>query len=626
MIKTKNKDCGPFLKWAGGKTQLLVELEKLAPLEYDRYVEPFLGGGALFFHLQPKKAILADTNEELINCYRVVRDKVEELIEELKHYKNDEKFYYRIREKNLNLLTPIERAARLIYLNKTCYNGLYRVNKKGLFNVPFGRRKNPKLCDADKLRQASKALQKAKLVCDDYKNVIKHYVNEKDFIFFDPPYYPTGGHADFKRYTKEFFYEKNHVELRDVFGDLAKRRINSLLTNSNTEFVRKLFEKFDYKVVDVKRNISSKASTRNGQDVIVCSNGQLAKTPSYLSPKTNQFIKKFPGTRYMGSKYRVLSFIWENLKHLKFKTVLDAFSGSNCVSYMFKEKGKEIYSNDFMRFSYQFSLALIENNKYKLNEKDLKIVLDEKVKTDNFISNTFRGLYFKDEENLFLDKIRANIEKLDNKYKKALALSALSRACLKRRPRGIFTYTGERYNDGRRDMKLSLREHFLENVKAFNGAVFDNASNNRAFNKDIFDLDVKADLVYFDPPYYTPNSDNDYSRRYHFVEGLARQWKGLEIQEHTTTKKFKRYETPFYSKNTIYDAFDRLFKKFSKSIIVVSYSSNSLPDRSSLIKMLENYKSKVNVYQIQHLYSCGNQNHKIGNNANRVLEYVFVAQ
>ncbi len=224
-----------------------------------------------------------------------------------------------------------------------------------------------------------------------------------------------------------------------------------------------------------------------------------------------------------------------------------------------------------------------------------------------------------------MDSVRSNIEYIESPHKKSLALAALSRACMKRRARGIFTFIGDRYNDGRRDMRINLRQHFIENVNAFNAAVFDNGKKNVAMNQNVFELMTRTDLVYLDPPYLTPHSDNDYTRRYHFVEGLVRNWKGLEIQEHTITKKFLRYETPFISRDTIHQAFRDLFKQFEKSIIVLSYSSNSIPEKTDLVRMLKKFKKEVRVHQVDHTYSFGNQANKRGNNANRVKEYVFIA-
>lgn len=615
----------PFLKWAGGKKQLLPHLMRHIPITYGKYIEPMVGAGALFFHLQPKKAILADLNEELINCFQVVRDKVQELINELKKYINEESFYYSIREQNPMELTPVQRAARTIYLNKTCYNGLYRVNKDGKFNVPFGRRVNPTILDEPNLLAASMALQGVKLVKGDYKKVLKKKARPGDFVYLDPPYYPAGGYADFKRYTKEFFYEEDHIELRDEFCRLVDSGCSVILTNSNTDFVRKLYEGFDYEAVETRRNISSNASMRTGQDLIVIATKPAPRKPVQLSLWRGRLLEHFPGTRYMGSKYRLLPFIWECVKDLKFDTVLDAFSGSACVSYMFKQYGKRVVSNDFLHFAYHFAKSLIENSGVILDEDDIDLLMQPNPKAGSFIADTFRGLYFKEEENRFLDSLVANIELLKNEFKKSLALSVISRACMKRRARGIFTFIGDRYDDGRRDMRISLQQHFLENIKTFNAAVFDNGHNNLAFKNDVFDLNIHTDLVYLDPPYYTPNSDNDYTRRYHFIEGLVRQWKGVEIQSHTKTKKIKRYETPFISKDTVHDAFDKLFKKFKETILVVSYSSNSIPDKADLTEMLKKYKKHVRVQQVEHIYSFGTHQHKVGNNANRVREFVFIA-
>lgn len=344
--------------------------------------------------------------------------------------------------------------------------------------------------------------------------------------------------------------------------------------------------------------------------------------------QANQF-KKFPGTRYMGSKAKIIERIWDILndpkRSLEFDSVLDGFAGTTVVSYFMKSKGKQVFSNDFLNFSHYFAKAIIENQSQKLNDKDLDMLLDGSDAEWSFVQTKFKDLYFSDEENKFIDTVRENIEKLPN-LKRSLALSALSRACLKKRPRGVFTFVGHRYDDGRKDMRLTLQEHFLENVKYFNEAVFNNGKKNKAYNKDVYKLKVKPDLVYFDPPYCTPNSDNDYIRRYHFVEGLCRYWEGIEIQEHTTTKKFKRYKSAFDTKATIFDAFERLFAKFRESIIVLSYSSNSIPNKDEMLEILSTYKSDVELVEIDHTYSFGNQNHKIGNKANRVKEYVFIGK
>lgn len=338
----------------------------------------------------------------------------------------------------------------------------------------------------------------------------------------------------------------------------------------------------------------------------------------------NDQFKLFPGTRYMGSKNKIIEAIGSLLLDYEFNSIYDAFSGSNVVGYFFKTHGKKVISNDFMALSHVMSKAIIENSNEVLTESDLETLLKTPA-TQNFISKQFKGLYFDDLDNKFLDQVRGNVELLSSEYKKAIALSALSRSCMKKRARGIFTFVGHRYDDGRQDMKLSLKEHFLLNVELFNNAVFDNEQSCHSYNEKSESQKVEADLIYLDPPYFTPNSDNDYVRRYHFVEGLVRNWKGVEIQDHTKTKKFKSYYSPFSKKQEAYDAFERLIKNHRESIIAISYSSNSQPTKEELVALLSTYKENVVVHEIDHLYSFGNQKHKVGNNANRVKEYLFIA-
>jgi len=258
----------PFLKWAGGKTQLIPELSKYIPTSFNKYIEPFIGGGAFFFYLNSEKAVISDSNEELITTYKTVRDSVEEIIEILDGYKNEENFFYKIRALNPNKLTDAERAARLIYLNKTCFNGLYRVNKKGEFNVPYGKR-NGEFLNQEQLRDSSEFLQNAKILHSDYLATLKKYAKEGDFIFLDPPYYPVGKYSDFKRYTKEFFYHDDHVILKEEFDRLVKIGCHVLLTNSDHPVVMELYKDYEIKVIETKRLISSNPKTRNGKDIIV---------------------------------------------------------------------------------------------------------------------------------------------------------------------------------------------------------------------------------------------------------------------------------------------------------------------------------------------------------------------
>lgn len=336
-------------------------------------------------------------------------------------------------------------------------------------------------------------------------------------------------------------------------------------------------------------------------------------------------INDYPSTRFMGSKEKILEHIWGIASKFDFNSALDLFSGSGVVSYMFKTKGKRVISNDYMHMSYAFTKALVENNSTIITTDDIETVLTPVKNQELFVTNKFKDLYYTETDNNFIDLIRGNLKLIDGEYKKHLLLSSLIRACLKKRARGIFTYTGFRYNDGRKDLKLSLQEHFLNAVEVYNNAVFDNGCENISFNEDSLELDAEADLIYMDPPYYSKYSDNDYIRRYHFVEGLARDWDGINFQEHTKTKKFKSYESPFRKKESTYNAFEHLIKKYSNKIVIISYSSNSLPSKEDLLEMLNRNFSNVEVHGIDYKYSFGNQSHKVGDNNNGASEYLFVA-
>ena len=344
--------------------------------------------------------------------------------------------------------------------------------------------------------------------------------------------------------------------------------------------------------------------------------------------QVNAQLALFPSSRYMGSKHAILPFIYEVMKDLEFNTVLDACSGSGAVGYLLKSMGKAVTSNDFLRFCYHTAQACIANNSELLSEEDVEKLLSPHPAPQDFISRTFKDLYFTDAENRFLDNLISNILKMTSPIKQSIAFAAIVRACLRRRPRGLFTYTGIRYDDGRRDLKFSLQEHFRVAVAVMNNAIFDNGQANRALNCDIFQIpeNLSFDLLYLDPPYVSPHSDNDYTRRYHFIEGLSHYWQGLEILEKTTTKKFRRIPSLFDTKKTIYEAFHRVFEKYQDAIIVVSYSSNGIPNKDELYDILSQYKHKVIIHECNHRYSFGNHNHKVNDNQNEVKEFLFVGR
>ena len=398
-------------------------------------------------------------------------------------------------------------------------------------------------------------LKSAEIICGDYLDVLRKFAKPGDFVFLDPPYVPVSEYSDFKRYTKEQFYISDHKALAEEVKRLQQLGCYVILTNSNHPLVHELYQDFDIDVVKTKRAISSKGSTRKGEDVIVKAfpTGKILILDKVVLPDQ---VSHYPTTRFMGSKSKLLSDIWSVASNFSFDSALDLFSGSGVVGYMFKTQGKAVTSNDYMAMSATYAKAMIENSFVTISPEEAKYLLTENVESDHFVEKTFKGLYFSDEDNALIDTIRTNIWSLEDEYKRAIAMTALIRASLKKRPRGVFTYTGNRYNDGRRDLAISFEQQFLEAIDIINAAVFDNGKANLAICGDAMDVPGEnPDLVYIDPPYYTPLSDNEYVRRYHFVEGLARDWKGVVIQEHTQTKKFKSYPTPFSSRNGASAAF-----------------------------------------------------------------------
>ena len=261
------KIINPILKWAGGKRQLIPELKKYIPTKFNKYIEPFFGGGALFFHLAYNNSIINDNNPEIINLYQEVSKRPKLIIEELEKYKNNEKFFYALR--NSSPKTSIKKAARTIFLNRTCFNGLYRVNKKGQFNVPYGKSQNINFVDKKNLLLASKILKKTKIYNLDYKLIMQKFCKKKDFVFLDPPYLPISKYSDFKRYTKEQFHLNDHIELSEHYKELDKKGCYLILTNSNNEIINKLYREYKIRIIKTKRNINSNGSKRTGEDIII---------------------------------------------------------------------------------------------------------------------------------------------------------------------------------------------------------------------------------------------------------------------------------------------------------------------------------------------------------------------
>ncbi|MDW7759837.1 MAG: DNA adenine methylase [Acidobacteriota bacterium] len=329
----------------------------------------------------------------------------------------------------------------------------------------------------------------------------------------------------------------------------------------------------------------------------------------------------------MGSKHRLLPWIHEILWGLKFDSALDAFSGSGCVAYLLKAMGKKVMANDFLSFASIIAEAAVANSDQRLSSEHIEILTADKVSRDRFIEKTFSGIFFESGDLRFLDNVWANLPALPSGRLRALALAALIRSCLKRQPRGVFTVADpERYKDGRRDLTLTLEEHFVESVKAFNRAVFDSGRPCRATRRDIFEIEpLGYDLVYMDPPYVPRADDNCYIKRYHFLEGLATYWKAedAEILETSKVKKIKKRFTPFSYRRTALAAFDRMFSRFGSSILVLSYSSNGYPDLETLVSLMRRYKSSVRVFETDHRYHFGTHRNVSPDRA-AVREYLIV--
>lgn len=275
----KNRLVSPFVKWVGGKRQLLPDIIKHLPKNFNKlhYFEPFVGGGAVLFHIQPKSAYINDFNSELINVYKVVKNNVSDLIADLRKHENTQDYFYKLRgldrSADYKNLTEVQRASRIIYLNKTCFNGLYRVNNAGEFNSPFGRYKNPNIVNEPTLKAVSKYLNTndIKMFNSDYKEVLE-FTDINSFVYIDPPYHPISESSNFTGYIKGGWSEIDQERLKSECDELNKKGVKFLLSNSACEFILQLYK--DYNLVKVKanRNINSVGDKRGEVDEVLISN------------------------------------------------------------------------------------------------------------------------------------------------------------------------------------------------------------------------------------------------------------------------------------------------------------------------------------------------------------------
>lgn len=259
----------PFIKWAGGKRQLLSQLLHHVPHEYNRYIEPFLGGGAMFLALQPTKAIVNDINPEIINAFNVIKNDHAKLMKKLSRMKNNDEYFYKVRKQKVADLSDTDRAARFIYLNKTCFNGLYRENSKGEFNVPFANHKNPSLFNEENMEDLHDYFNanEVQFMCSDYKDILSK-AKKGDFIYLDSPYYPLKKNS-FTKYYKSDFSDKDHKELALLYQELDKKGCFVLMSNSNSPAIKELYK--DYTIIDIeaRRSINSKGNGRQKDKIEV---------------------------------------------------------------------------------------------------------------------------------------------------------------------------------------------------------------------------------------------------------------------------------------------------------------------------------------------------------------------
>ena len=280
---SKNKLIMPVVKWVGGKRQLIDEIKKYIPKQIDTYYEPFFGGGAVLFYLQPKKAVINDLNEDLVTTYKVIKEQHKELIDDLKKHTNSSEYFYNIRNvdldnSNYSNYSDVEKASRLIYLNKTCFNGLFRVNSSGHFNTPFGNYKNPNIVNEPVIKAVHEYFSKNNILilCGDYAKAVEN-AKAGDFVYLDPPYDPISDSSSFTGYNAGGFGKEEQKRLRDLCSALDKKGIKFLLSNSATDYIKELYSKEHFKkihieIVKAKRSVNSVGNKRGDVDEVLIRN------------------------------------------------------------------------------------------------------------------------------------------------------------------------------------------------------------------------------------------------------------------------------------------------------------------------------------------------------------------
>jgi DNA adenine methylase/adenine-specific DNA-methyltransferase len=333
----------------------------------------------------------------------------------------------------------------------------------------------------------------------------------------------------------------------------------------------------------------------------------------------------YPRIRYMGSKYKLLPHLAEVFAEVGGQTALDAFSGSGVVSYLLKRQGFAVTANDMLEFPGTLATAAVVNNSTRLTAADVARITGPPADDRDFIRRTFTDVFFTPDDLAFLDSAWSHIGAMRG-HKRALAISALILSAARKQPRGVFTISGDlsNYDDGRRDLRISMRDHFVEHVEDYNRAVFPGPSA-QVTRMEASRMEARPyDLVYLDPPYAPPSDDNCYIKRFHFLEGLSRYWEGDTLMLGTLTKKLPKPVTGYSNKRTIVDAFRDTFKRFGDAgTIVLSYGSNALPGQETITSLLLEVKRDVEVRAIPHTYHYGT--HEAAARRS-VDEYIFIAR
>jgi adenine-specific DNA-methyltransferase len=334
---------------------------------------------------------------------------------------------------------------------------------------------------------------------------------------------------------------------------------------------------------------------------------------------------RYPRIRYMGSKYKLLPHLAEVFAEVGGRTALDAFSGSGVVSYLLKRQGFAVTANDMLEFPGVLASAAVVNNSTLLTTDDVARITGPAADDRDFIRTTFAGVFFTPDDLAFLDSAWSHIAAMAGD-KRALAISALILSAARKQPRGVFTISGDlsSYDDGRRDLRISMRDHFIEHVEDYNRAVFPGPSA-QVTRQEAAQMEARPyHVVYLDPPYAPPSDDNCYVKRFHFLEGLSRYWDGDTLMMNTRTKKLPKPVTGYSSKRTIVEAFRSTFKRFRDSgAIVLSYGSNARPDTETITDLLMEVKQEVEVRAIPHTYHYGT--HRAAARRS-VDEYIFIAR